>query len=126
MSDSQSVTWSIIDLGGVVGTFINGINVESNTPHNLNCGDLIGVGCPENKSCREKGKETFVFKLHLSKTSDKEKDQDGSMEEVKTSSSTSSFTGFSSELCFWIFYNGFDLISFSKMIDFCPSKDFLI
>ena len=52
-----------------MGTFINGIKVESNTPHNLTCGDLIGVGCPENKSCREKGKETFVFKLHLSKTS---------------------------------------------------------
>ena len=81
--------WSVIDLGGVVGTFINGIKVQSNTPHNLNCGDLIGVGCPENKSCREKGKETYVFKLQLSRTSHEEKDQDGSLEDVKTSSSSS-------------------------------------
>ena len=100
-SEWEKVSWSIIDLGGLVGTFINGIKVESNTPHNLNCGDLIGVGCPENKSCREKGKETFVFKLHLTKTSHEEKDQDGSMEEVKTSSSSSfiTCTGISSKQC---------------------------
>ena len=98
-SEWEKVSWSIIDLGGVVGTFINGIKVESNTPQNLNCGDLIGVGCPENKSCREKGKETFVFKLHLTKTSHEEKDQDGSMEEVKTLSSFRACTGISSKLC---------------------------
>ena len=57
------MTWSLIDLGGEVGTFINGINVQSNIPHILHCGDMIGMGCPEDSSSRETGKETFVFRL---------------------------------------------------------------
>ena len=57
------VTWSLIDLGGVVGTFINGAKVQSNIPHKLQYGDIIGLGCPERSSTREKGKETFVFRL---------------------------------------------------------------
>ena len=96
MSELGKVPWSIIDLGGMVGTFINGIKIESNKPHNLNSGDLIGIGCPEGQSCRETGKETFVFALHLSEASHEEKDQDGSVEEVKTSPSFSACTGINS------------------------------
>lgn len=52
-----------MDLGGMVGTFVNRVRIESNNPFGLNCGDLIGVGCPEPSSVREGGKETFVYRL---------------------------------------------------------------
>ena len=73
-TDLQSVSWSILDLGGVVGTFVNMVKVDPNIPHSLNSGDLIGVGCPENFSCREEGKETFVFRIHSPKLMCKEED----------------------------------------------------
>ena len=70
MSETDEVIWRIIDLGGVVGTFINGEKAQPNVPANLENGDLIGIGCPENKSSREKGKETFVYKYVKHETDD--------------------------------------------------------
>ena len=70
MSATDEVIWRIIDLGGVVGTFINGEKAQPNVPAKLENGDLIGIGCPENKSCREKGKETFVYKCVKHETDD--------------------------------------------------------
>ena len=65
-TQKMTVTWSLIELGGVAGTYINGEKVQSNIPHKLQCGTMIGIGCPENSSTREKGKgkETFVFRLN--------------------------------------------------------------
>jgi len=62
-SDWQNVRWSVVDLGGMVGTYVNRTRIEANNPFGLNCGDLIGVGCPEICSVREGGKETFVYRL---------------------------------------------------------------
>ena len=73
-ADLQRVSWSILDMGGVVGTFVNMVKVDPNIPHSLNSGDLIGVGCPENLSCREEGKETFVFRIHSPNKLCKEED----------------------------------------------------
>ena len=70
MSETDEVIWEIIDLGGVVGTFINGKKAQPNVPAKLENGDLIGIGCPENKSWREKGKETFVYKCVKHETGD--------------------------------------------------------
>ena len=48
----------------MVGTYVNRVRIEPNNPYGLNCGDLIGIGCPESLSTREQGgKETFVYKL---------------------------------------------------------------
>ena len=70
MSETDVVIWRIIDLGGVVGTFINGKKAQPNVPDKIENCDLIGIGCPENKSCREKGKETFVYKCVKHETDD--------------------------------------------------------
>ena len=59
-SGDKGIAWKIIDLGGVVGTYINGDKVQPNVPTQLKS---IGIGCPENKSSKENGKETFVYKL---------------------------------------------------------------
>ena len=69
-----------------MGTFINMVKVDPNIPHSLNSGDLIGVGCPENLSCREERKETFVFRIHSPKTLCKEED-------LTSSSSSEFYTG---------------------------------
>ena len=47
------------------GTFINLMKIEKNAPFPLNCGDLIGVGCPDSSSSRSvDGKtEKFVYKI---------------------------------------------------------------
>ena len=58
------IKWSLLDLGGIVGTFVNLIKVKPFIPFPLSCGDLIGVGSPESSSRRQAGKETFVFKIH--------------------------------------------------------------
>ena len=56
--------WSIVDLGGMVGTFLNLIKLEPGKPYELKCGDVIGVGSPERKSIfKESGKETFVYRI---------------------------------------------------------------
>ena len=70
--------WSLIDLGGVVGTFINGSKVQPLTPHSLNSGDIIGIGCPEHSSCRDSGRETFVYRVRQP-----QKDQNDQKEECK-------------------------------------------
>ena len=59
----KGLAWRIIDLGGVVGTYINGEKVEPNVPTKLEDGDIIGIGCPETRSSKENGKETFVYKF---------------------------------------------------------------
>ena len=69
-----------------MGTFINMVKVDPNIPHSLNSGDLIGVGCPENLSCREEGKETFIFRIHSPKTLCKEED-------LTSSSYSEAYTG---------------------------------
>jgi len=53
----------VMDLGGMVGTFVNSDKIHPNNPFGLNCGDLISVGCPENQSSKEGEKETFVYRL---------------------------------------------------------------
>jgi hypothetical protein len=53
-----------MDLGGMVGTFVNMVRIEPGQPYELQCGDVIGVGCPEGRSTlREGGKETFVYRI---------------------------------------------------------------
>ena len=47
----------------MVGTYINGDKVQPNVPTLLESGNIIGIGCPENRSSKENGKETFVYKL---------------------------------------------------------------
>ena len=47
----------------MVGTFVNRNKIESNNPFGLNCGDLIGIGCPESCSSKDGVKETFVYRL---------------------------------------------------------------
>ena len=59
----KGIAWTITDLGGVVGTYINGEKVEAYVPTKLENGDIIGIGWPENRSTKENGKETFVYKL---------------------------------------------------------------
>ena len=63
MRVDKSIAWTITDLGGVVGTYINGEKVEAYVPTKLENGDIIGIGWPENRSTKENGKETFVYKL---------------------------------------------------------------
>ena len=62
-SDWQTIRWSVVDLGSMVGTFVNRNKIEPNNPFGLNCGDLIGIGCPEDSSSKDAGKETFVYRL---------------------------------------------------------------
>jgi len=59
----KGLAWRIIDLGGVVGTYINGEKLQPNVPTKLENGDIIGIGCPETRSSKENGKETFVYKF---------------------------------------------------------------
>jgi len=47
----------------MVGTYVNRNKIEANNPFGLNCGDLIGIGCPEGSSTKDGGKETFVYRL---------------------------------------------------------------
>eukprot|EP00092_Neocalanus_flemingeri_P002450 GFUD01002620.1.p1 GENE.GFUD01002620.1~~GFUD01002620.1.p1 ORF type:complete len:733 (-),score=176.61 GFUD01002620.1:283-2481(-) len=62
--DWRNVNWSILDLGGTVGTFVNMVRIEPSQPFSLKCGDLIGVGCPEHRSTIRGGdKETFVYRI---------------------------------------------------------------
>ena len=61
--DWRQISWSVLDLGGMCGTYINKIKIEAKKPHVLNDGDMIGVGCPEEKSSRTEKLEKFVFKI---------------------------------------------------------------
>ena len=57
-SDWRDVRWCVTDLGTVNGTFINKKKIEKNTPHLLNCQDLLGVGCADSTSTEK----TFVYR----------------------------------------------------------------
>ena len=47
-----------------MGTYVNKTKIEPNNLFGLNCGDLIGMGWPEESSGgRDIGKETFVYRL---------------------------------------------------------------
>ena len=56
--DWRTVRWSVLDLGGLNGTFLNRKRIEANLPHPLNCNDLLGIGCPDAKSTEN----TFVYR----------------------------------------------------------------
>ena len=49
-SDWQNIRWCIKDLGGMCGTFVNTVKIQANTQTPLNCGDKIGIGCPNGNS----------------------------------------------------------------------------
>ena len=59
----QGVRWSVVDQGGVHGTYVNERKIEPHTPFPLNADDLIGVGCSETSSTRQGGRETFVYRI---------------------------------------------------------------
>ena len=56
--DWRTVRWSVLDLGGLNGTFLNRKRIEANLPYPLNCNDLLGIGRSDAKS-RE---NTFVYR----------------------------------------------------------------
>ena len=59
--DWTSVRWSVQDLGGTNGTFLNKRRIGANLSHPLNCNDLLGIGCPDAKSTEG----TFVYRYSL-------------------------------------------------------------
>ena len=63
VSDWQNIRWSVEDLGGLCGTFVNLNRIEPNNAFGLNCGDLIGIGCPEKQSSRTSKIEKFVYRI---------------------------------------------------------------
>ena len=56
--DWKTVRWSVQDLGGLNGTYLNRRRMEANTPYPLNCNDLLGIGCPDGRSTES----TFVYR----------------------------------------------------------------
>ena len=56
--DWRTVRWSVLDLGGLNGTFLNRRRIEANVPYPLNCNDLLGIGCPDERSTEN----TFVYR----------------------------------------------------------------
>ena len=42
-------------LGGLCGTFINRKKIEKDFEFPLNCGDLLGIGCPDPVSSKGQG-----------------------------------------------------------------------
>ena len=56
--DWRSVRWSVQDLGGINGTFLNRRRIEANLLYPLSCNDLLGIGCPDAQS---RG-NTFVYR----------------------------------------------------------------
>ena len=62
--DWRKVTWSVRDLGTVAGSYLNGVKIVPRTSYSLNCGDIIGVGCPLSYSVKKKDFESFVYRIH--------------------------------------------------------------
>ena len=56
--DWRNVRWSVKDLGGLNGTFLNKRRIEANLPYPLNCNDLLGIGCPDAQSTEK----NFVYR----------------------------------------------------------------
>ena len=56
--DWRTVRWSVLDLGGLNGTFLNKRRIQANLSHPLNCHDLLGIGCPDGQSTET----TFVYR----------------------------------------------------------------
>ena len=56
--DWRTVRWSVLDLGGLNGTFLNLKRIEANVLYPLNCKDLLGIGCPDARSTEN----TFVYR----------------------------------------------------------------
>ena len=63
----KNVRWSVVDLGGRVGTYINQRRLDANEPHLLKSGDILGIGCPEFSSTIRGSTETFVYKVRAPK-----------------------------------------------------------
>ena len=56
--DWTEVRWSVTDLGGMNGTFVNNRKIKPNEPQILNCNDLLGIGCNHQFS----SEKTFVYR----------------------------------------------------------------
>ena len=56
--DWKTVRWSVQDLGGLNGTYLNRRRMEADIPYPLNCNDLLGIGCPDGRSTES----TFVYR----------------------------------------------------------------
>ena len=63
VDDWENITWSIVDQGGLCGTFVNTNKIDAKTPFGLNCGDLIGIGCPDTQSSKTTKLEKFVYRI---------------------------------------------------------------
>ena len=61
--DWRQISWLVVDLNGMCGTFINLNKIEANKSRVLNNGDLVGVGCPDQESSKSEAIEKFVFKI---------------------------------------------------------------
>ena len=59
----QGLRWSVVDQGGVCGTYVNQVKLTPHTPFPLNADDLIGLGSGEVTSSRQGGKESFVYRI---------------------------------------------------------------
>ena len=61
--DWRQISWLVVDLNGMCGTYINLNKIEANKSRVLNNGDLVGVGCPDQESSKSEAIEKFVFKI---------------------------------------------------------------
>jgi len=62
--DWQSVRWSVKDLGGLNGTFVNQKRLNANQAEVLNADDLIGIGCGDPESrVQADGIEIHVYRI---------------------------------------------------------------
>ena len=59
--DWRQISWLVVDLNGMCGTYINLNKIEANKSRVLNNGDLVGVGCPDQESSKSEAIEKFVF-----------------------------------------------------------------
>ena len=62
MSDWRSVRWSVEDLGGFNGTYVNMKKIQPFSQYGLNSGDLIGVGIPHGELQGQM--EVFVYTIN--------------------------------------------------------------